>query len=66
MKRTNIQTFVFVFRDQLKRNYNLGQYFLEVSLDDLRSYDENLADRLLKTPTEHIAIVRNFTFYLLK
>jgi len=48
--------FVFPYRDQLKRNYNLGQYFLEVSLDDLRSYDENLADRLLKTPTENIAI----------
>lgn len=48
--------FVFPYRDQLKRNYNLRQYFLDVSLDDLRSYDENLADRLLKTPTEHIAI----------
>jgi len=45
------------YRDQLKRNYNLGQYCLEVSLDDLRSYDEHLADKLLKNPTEHIAVV---------
>ncbi|XP_066919905.1 DNA replication licensing factor mcm5-A-like [Clytia hemisphaerica] len=48
--------FVFPYRDQLKRNYNLGQYYLEVSLDDLRSYDELLVDKLLKNPTEHIAI----------
>lgn len=52
-------SFVFPYRDQLKRNYNLGQYFLEVSLDDLRSYDEHLADKLLKSPTEHIAIFEN-------
>jgi len=48
--------FVFPYRDQLKRNYNLGQYFLDVSLDDLRSYDEHLAEKIRKTPTEYVHV----------
>ncbi|XP_065661260.1 DNA replication licensing factor mcm5-A isoform X2 [Hydra vulgaris] len=48
--------FVFPYRDQLKRNYSLGQYYLDVSLDDLRSYDEHLADRVEKSPAECIPI----------
>ncbi|XP_057315209.1 DNA replication licensing factor mcm5-like [Hydractinia symbiolongicarpus] len=48
--------FVFPYRDQLKRNYNLGQYCLDVSLDDLRSYDEHLAEKILKSPTEYVPV----------
>lgn len=44
------------FRDTLKRNYNLGQYFLEVNIEDVGSFDENLADKLYKQPTEHLTI----------
>jgi hypothetical protein len=32
------------YRDQLKRNYNLGQYWLEVDIEDVSSFDESLAD----------------------
>jgi len=48
--------FVFPYRDQLKRNYNLHQYFLDVSLDDLASFDEHVADKVLKAPTEYMPI----------
>ncbi|XP_065348701.1 DNA replication licensing factor Mcm5 [Cloeon dipterum] len=41
------------YRERLKRNYNIGQYYLEVNLEDLASMDENLADKFYKEPTEH-------------
>lgn len=44
------------FRDTLKRNYNLGQYYLEVNLEDLGSFDENLAEKIYKQPSEHLPI----------
>lgn len=44
------------FRDTLKRNYNLGQYYLDVNIEDVGSFDETLADKLYKQPTEHLAI----------
>ena len=47
----------FICRDQLKRNYNLGKYHLDISLDDLRNYDERLADKILKRPTEYVPVV---------
>lgn len=47
---------LFQFRDTLKRNYLLNRYFLEVEIEDLAGYDETLADKLYKQPTEHLAI----------
>lgn len=44
------------FRDTLKRNYNLHQYSLEVNIEDVGSFDETLADKLYKQPTEHLPI----------
>lgn len=40
----------------MKRNYLLGRYFLEVELEDLAGFDEALADKLTKEPTENLAI----------
>lgn len=40
----------------MKRNYLLGRYFLEVEIEDLAGFDETLADKLYKQPTEHLAI----------
>lgn len=45
------------FSDQLKQHYNLGRYFLEVEIEDLSSYDEQLADKLSKNPTELLPLV---------
>uniref|UniRef100_A0A1B6D033 DNA replication licensing factor MCM5 n=2 Tax=Clastoptera arizonana TaxID=38151 RepID=A0A1B6D033_9HEMI len=48
--------FNYKYRDALKRQYNLGQYWLEVNIEDLASFDENLADKLYKQPSEHIPV----------
>ncbi|XP_033127896.1 DNA replication licensing factor MCM5-like [Anneissia japonica] len=49
--------FLYKYRDELKRNYNLRQYWLEINIDDLRSYDEDLAEKLMKQPTEYLPLL---------
>lgn len=44
-------------RDELKRHYNLGEYWIEVEVEDLASFDEDLADYLYKQPAEHLQLV---------
>ena len=48
--------FHYRYRDDLKRRYNLGQYWVEVNVQDLSSFDEKLADRLRKNPTEMLPL----------
>lgn len=43
-------------RDALKRNYNLGQYWVEFNLEDLAAFDESLAEKIYKQPTEYLPI----------
>uniref|UniRef100_A0A8D0H3A0 DNA replication licensing factor MCM5 n=1 Tax=Sphenodon punctatus TaxID=8508 RepID=A0A8D0H3A0_SPHPU len=49
--------FTFKYRDELKRHYNLGQYWIEVEMEDLASFDEDLADYLYKQPAEHLQLL---------
>ncbi|KAJ2953264.1 hypothetical protein O0L34_g845 [Tuta absoluta] len=49
--------FNYKYRDALKRNYNLGQYWVEINIEDLSSFDEVLAEKLYKKPTEHLPIL---------
>ncbi|KAH0616946.1 hypothetical protein JD844_028446 [Phrynosoma platyrhinos] len=49
--------FTFKYRDDLKRHYNLGQYWIEVEMEDLASFDEDLADYLYKQPAEHLQLL---------
>ncbi|XP_075035781.1 DNA replication licensing factor MCM5 [Mixophyes fleayi] len=49
--------FTYKYRDELKRHYNLGEYWIEVEMEDLASFDEDLADYLYKQPTEHIQLL---------
>lgn len=44
-------------RDALKQQYNLGQYFLEVSIEDISSFDEMLAHKLQKQPSDNLPLV---------
>ncbi|KAL1417258.1 hypothetical protein MTO96_026994 [Rhipicephalus appendiculatus] len=39
------------------RHYNMGQYWLEVAMEDVSSFDEVLADKLSKQPTEHLPLL---------
>ncbi|XP_066594650.1 DNA replication licensing factor Mcm5 [Prorops nasuta] len=48
--------FHYKYRDNLKRNYNLGQYWLEVNLEDLAAFDESLAEKIYKSPSEYMLI----------
>lgn len=41
----------------MKRNYNLNQYWVEINIEDLSSFDEVLAEKLYKKPTEHLPIL---------
>ncbi|MPC27074.1 DNA replication licensing factor mcm5 [Portunus trituberculatus] len=45
-----------VYRDALKRHYNLRQYYLEVNIEDVAAFDETLAEKLKKSPIEHIPL----------
>ena len=45
-------------RDQLKRHYNLKQFWLQVDLEDLSSFDSVLADLLQRNPSEYLPLVR--------
>ncbi|KAK7808000.1 hypothetical protein U0070_016390 [Myodes glareolus] len=49
--------FTFKYRDELKRHYNLGEYWVEVEMEDLASFDEELADYLYKQPAEHLQLL---------
>ncbi|XP_044159657.1 DNA replication licensing factor MCM5 [Bufo gargarizans] len=49
--------FTYKYRDELKRHYNLGEYWIEVEMEDLASFDEDLADYLYKQPTEHLQLL---------
>ncbi|KAL7753886.1 minichromosome maintenance protein 5 [Sorochytrium milnesiophthora] len=42
----------YVYRDQLHQNLMVRKYVLEVNLNDLVSYNEDLADSLKKSPAE--------------
>ncbi|KAL0269113.1 UNVERIFIED_CONTAM: hypothetical protein PYX00_006948 [Menopon gallinae] len=48
--------FNYKYRDTLKRNYNLKQYYLQIDLRDLASFDEAMAEKIYKQPTEHLPV----------
>ncbi|CAD6231736.1 GSCOCG00001561001-RA-CDS [Cotesia congregata] len=48
--------FNYKYRDALKRNYNLGRYWVEINLEDLGAFDEPLAEKLYKQPTEYLPV----------
>lgn len=56
LRQFHTDNFNYKYRDTLKQNYNLGQYFLEINIEDLCCYDENLAEKLYKQPSDHIPI----------
>ena len=44
-------------REQLKKRYNLRQYKLLVVMEDLASFDAQLADRLTRLPADYLPLV---------
>ncbi|XP_015836849.2 DNA replication licensing factor Mcm5 [Tribolium castaneum] len=56
IRQYHTDNFSYKYRDTLKRNYNLRQYYLEVNIEDVGAFDETLADKLYKHPSEHLVI----------
>lgn len=52
----NEENFHYKYRDTLKNNYLLGKFFLEVDIEDVIGFDEQLADKLKKQPSEHLQL----------
>jgi len=46
----------FIYRDQLRRHYNLKNFFLEVDLDDLIAYNDQLASFLNGEPAKYFPL----------
>ncbi|XP_058874843.1 DNA replication licensing factor mcm5 [Acipenser ruthenus] len=49
--------FTFKYRDLLKRRCTLGEFWMEVEMEELSSFDEDLADCLYKQPSEHLPLL---------
>lgn len=56
LKQFNEGTFVYKYREQLKHHYSICQYWVEVDLQDAISYDEDMADKLCKHPTDYLPL----------
>ncbi|KAF5298740.1 hypothetical protein FQR65_LT09609 [Abscondita terminalis] len=56
IRQFHSDNFHYKYRDTLKRNYNLEQYYLEVVLEDLASFNETLSEKVVKQPTEHLPL----------
>ena len=48
----------YIFSDQLKGHYNTGQFWIEVEVEDLASFDAVIAEKLQKLPSEHLPLVK--------
>ena len=46
----------YKYRDDLRRNYAQRQYWINVNVEDLSSFDESLADKLYKAPTDYLPL----------
>lgn len=49
---------LYFSRDQLRENALLKRYFCDVNINDLISFNEDLAHRLASEPAEIIPLVR--------
>ena len=51
----------FIYRDQLKQHIVLKQYYLEINLEDLAGYDNELYDNVVSKPNEILPLVSEST-----
>jgi len=56
LKQFHEGTFQYKYREQIKHHYNIGQFWVEVDLSDITSFDEDLADKMSKHPTEYLPL----------
>ena len=46
----------YTYRDQLKRRYTIKEYWVQVEIEDMSSFDDQLADSLTKLPAEYLPL----------
>jgi DNA replication licensing factor MCM5 len=51
LKEFYVGNHVYIYRNQLRDHFNLREYWINVCLEDLDSYDEVLSDKLKKSPS---------------
>lgn len=51
----------FVYRNQMRRNFLIRQYFVEVDMNHLASFDAELANQLRLKPAEFLPLFENAT-----
>lgn len=44
-------------RDLLRHNYNTRQLWIEIQIEDVMNFNEDLADQIMRRPGEFILIV---------
>lgn len=49
--------FSYKYRDALKRNYALRQYWISINVEDVSSFDEGLAEKLYKAPSDFLPLL---------
>jgi DNA replication licensing factor MCM5 len=47
-----VENFGYSYRDQLKNNYQLGKYYVEVNYGDLKTFNEDAAKKLSHSPNK--------------
>lgn len=56
LKQFHSGNFNYKYRDELKRNCSLRQFYLDVLVEDLASFDESLEQKLYKEPAQHLPL----------
>ncbi|KAF7488175.1 DNA replication licensing factor mcm5-A [Sarcoptes scabiei] len=56
LRNFHLGDFQYKYRNQLKEHYSIEQYWIEISLDDLASFDDELADNINKSPIQYLKI----------
>lgn len=56
LKEFHEGNYIYKYRDELKNHVNIGQFWIEISLEDLSSFDEDLCNRVKRNPTEYLHV----------
>ncbi|KAJ5075476.1 intein-containing DNA replication licensing factor mcm5 precursor [Anaeramoeba ignava] len=52
----------YIYRDQLLHNFHLKQYYLNISLEDIGVFDENLLNELMQNPNRVLKLFESSAF----
>ncbi|XP_054154018.1 DNA replication licensing factor mcm5-A-like [Oppia nitens] len=56
LRQYHTTDFEYKYRQQIRDRYNLDQYCCDITVDELRQYDDDLADRLKKQPIDYLKL----------